>query len=237
MTFELYDEVLITQRPWKEIINILENKIKEEKMFRAGSHRWSELPKGKQWAKGGKENRVSNTWVLGFSYKPRNHPAGAVSMDIASPSQRCAVGKEKSGQEGMYRNSFMQLLVSVCIHQSHIQMTLTISHAGVNCYLAGIENRILSCKASICWKSKCQLTKYLDGEISHPLPILPPLWKVMGVGDNWRRNEIMRVHQEKIKCWWHQSWWVCCGHYLLMRLPRRLPLKSWWLWEQAFLHQ
>lgn len=168
-------------------------------MFRASSHRWSELPKGEQWTKGGKENnRVSNTWVLGFSYKPRNHPAGAVSMDIASPSQRCAVGKEKSGQEGMYRNSFMQLLASICIHQSHIQMTLTISHAEVNCYLAGVENRILSCKASIRWKSKCQLTKYLDGEISHPLPILPPLWKVMGVGDNWRRNEIMRVHQEKI---------------------------------------
>lgn len=67
-------------------------------------------------------------------------------MDIPSPSQRCAVGKEKSGQEGMYSNIFLQLPGSVCFCQSHIQMTL-ISHVGVN-YLAVIENRILPCKAS-----------------------------------------------------------------------------------------
>lgn len=39
MTFELYYEVLITQRSLKEIINILENSLGGEKMLRASSHR------------------------------------------------------------------------------------------------------------------------------------------------------------------------------------------------------
>lgn len=38
-----------------------------------------------------------------------------------------------------------------------------------------------------------------NGDISHPLPILPPAWKVMGVGGETEEgNEIMQAHQEKI---------------------------------------
>lgn len=236
MTFELYYEVLITQRSWKEIINIPENSLGGEKMCRASSHRWNDSPKRAQWAKGGTGSGIPESWALATD--PETILLGQCLWTFILQVRDVLWGKRRMGRKECTL-TFSCNLLAPFVFTNHIYQRLQpISHAGVNCYLTAIENRVLPSKVSTCWKSKYQLTKYRDGENLPPPPHSPTSVKSNGgVWTTGGGNEIMRVHQEKIKCPWQQSWWMCCGHYLLMRLPRRLPLKSWWLWEQAFLHQ
>lgn len=160
-------------------------------------------------------------------------------MEILSPSQRWAVGKEKSGQEGMYSNwfFFLQLLAPSIFVNHTTNDSSTSSHAGESRTLDCHSKEILSCQASSGWKSKCHGQRSQWGHLPPP-PHSPTSIKGNGGGwGNGRRKWNHAGTPGKDKCWWQQGWWVCCGHYLLMRLPRRLPLMSWWLWEQAFLHQ
>lgn len=152
-----------------------------------------------------------------------------------------AAGK-RGGQEGVAPACFLQLLGSICSYQTHIQDS-PIPHFPCRKWtinLVVMENKILSCWAElpIVGNPIVNTDKTIQMGSLPPPPCFPTSTKGNGMrmGANCRRKWNHAGSPGK-ECWWQQSWWVRCGHYLLMRLPRRLPLKSWWLWEQAFLHQ
>lgn len=139
--------------------------------------------------------------VWDFIYKPRHHPAGAVFMEILSPNQGWAVGKEKSGQEGMYSNCFffLQLLAPSIFANHKINDSSTSTHAGESHTLNSVTvKRSYPAKLPLV-ENQSVMDSVANGDISHPLPILPPAQKVMGVGGETEEgNEIMQAHQEKI---------------------------------------